>query len=294
MELRLLRSFVVLAEELHFGRAAKMLNISQPPLSSQIAQLEAELGILLLERSNRRVALTPAGAILYERARENLEALERSCREAVSVSRGEIGQLSIGVIGSAAYDVLPKILKPFRDAHPHIAFRFRGLTITQQLDALNRRGIDIGLLRLPVRCDGIDVHPLEDEGLMVALRRDHPLAQQSVIAIGDLAKEPLLISSRRDAVGYYDELMTLCHRAGFTPDIACEAQPFSTLVGLVAAGLGIALLPEALRAIHHADVVYRPVADQMTRTAYALAVRSHDLSPAVKAFIKIAQAHSRC
>ena len=294
MELRLLRSFVVLAEELHFGRAAKMLNISQPPLSRQIAQLEAELGILLLERSNRRVALTPAGAILYERARENLEALERSCREAVSVSRGEIGQLSIGVIGSAAYDVLPKILKPFRDAHPHIAFRFRGLTITQQLDALNRRGIDIGLLRLPVRCDGIDVHPLEDEGLMVALRRDHPLAQQSVIAIGDLAKEPLLISSRRDAVGYYDELMTLCHRAGFTPDIACEAQPFSTLVGLVAAGLGIALLPEALRAIYHVDVVYRPVADQMTRTTYALAVRSHDLSPAVKAFIKIAQAHSRC
>ena len=294
MELRLLRSFVVLAEELHFGRAAKILNISQPPLSRHIALLEAELGILLFERSTRRVALTPAGAILYERGRENLEALERSCREAVSVSRGEIGQLSIGVIGSAAYDVLPKILKPFRDAHPHIAFRFRGLTITQQLDALNRRGIDIGLLRLPVRCDGIDVHPLEDEGLMVALRRDHPLAQQSVIAIGDLAKEPLLISSRRDAVGYYDELMTLCHRAGFTPDIACEAQPFSTLVGLVAAGLGIALLPEALRAIYHVDVVYRPVADQMTRTTYALAVRSHDLSPAVKAFIKIAQAHSRC
>lgn len=250
------------------------------------------MGILLFERTKRRVALTHAGRVLFERARENIAALERSFAEAVSVSRGESGHLSIGLLGSSAFDLLPKILSPFRAAHPGVAFRFRAMTITQQIEGLHNRQIDVGIVRTPVRSDGVEIIRLEEEDLMVALHRHHPLAKEPAISIRMLAEEPLLISARADAVGYYDELVALCARAGFTPKIACEAQPFTTLIGLVAAQMGIALLPAALRAVQVNEVVYRPLQERMTKTASALAIRNNETSPLVKAFVQLAQKHS--
>jgi len=289
VEFRLLRSFVTLAEELHFGRAAKRLNISQPPLSRQIAQLEEEVGASLFERTKRRVELTAAGRVLYERTRANLASVEHSLKEAVSVSRGEIGRITVGLVGSAAYGVLPQILSAFRAIHPSVEFRFHAMTTTQQIRALLEKRIDIGLVRTPLRNDGIDVHHLAEENLILAIHASHPLASQSAISIKMLAGEPLLISPREDAVGYHDEVIALCNAAGFTPRIACEAQPFSTLIGLVAAGLGLAIVPAALKHIRLKQVVYRPFIPNVSKTAFALAVRSSDKTPLVNVFIETAK-----
>ena len=289
VEFRLLRSFVALAEELHFGRAARRLHISQPPLSRQIAQLEAELGVSLFERTKRRVELTAAGRVLYERSRANLASIEHSLKEAVSVSRGEAGRLTMGLVGSAAYAILPQILSAFRANHPSVEFKFHAMTTTQQINALLGKRIDIGLVRTPLRNDGIDVHDLTEESLMVALHASHPLAAQPVISMAMLAGEPLLISPREDAVGYYDEVISLCNAAGFTPRIACEAQPFSTLIGLVAAGLGLAIIPDALKHVILKQVIYRPLNTVVRKTGFALAVRSSDKTPMVTGFIEIAK-----
>ncbi len=289
VEFRLLRSFVALAEELHFGRAARRLHISQPPLSRQIAQLEAELGVSLFTRTKRRVELTAAGRVLYERSRTNLASIEHSLEEAISVSRGEAGRLTIGLVGSAAYAILPQILSAFRTIHPGVEFRFHAMTTTQQIHALLDNRIDIGLVRTPLRSDGIDVHHLAEESLMVAIHASHSLAAQPVISMKMLADEPLLISPREDAVGYHDEVISLCNAAGFTPRIACEAQPFSTLIGLVAAGLGLAIVPDALKHIQLNQVTYRPLNASISKTAFALAVRSSDQSPLVTGFIATAR-----
>ena len=289
VEFRLLRSFVALAEELHFGRAARRLHISQPPLSRQIAQLEAELGVSLFERTKRRVELTAAGRVLYERSRTNLASIEHSLEEAISVSRGEAGRLTIGMVGSAAYAILPQILRAFSTIHAGVEFRFHAMTTTQQIRALLDNRIDIGLVRTPLRNDGIDVHHLADESLMVAIHASHPLAAEPVISMRMLADERLLISPREDAVGYHDEVISVCNAAGFTPRIACEAQPFSTLIGLVAAGLGLAIVPDALKHIQLDQVTYRPLNASVRKTAFALAVRSSDRTPLVTGFIESAR-----
>jgi DNA-binding transcriptional LysR family regulator len=289
MDLRRLRSFAVLAEELHFGRAARRLNMSQPPLSRQIALLEQEVGTLLLRRTRRRVELTPAGTVFLERIRALLQGLDDSVDEAKRVARGEVGRLTLGMVESAAYSVLPRIVRAFSDRHPAVRLGFRSITTTDQIDALHSGRIDIGLVRIPARSDGIAVHPLMVERFVVALGADHPLAGRKRLSLRQLADEPFLITPREEAVGFYDDIVGLCQRAGFTPRIAHETRPFATLIGLVGAGLGIAVVPESMRQISVAEVVYRSLSDADARTAFALASREREPSPIVHRFIAIAQ-----
>lgn len=289
MELRYLRSFAMLAEELHFSRAARRLNLSQPPLSRQIALLEQELGTLLFRRSRRRVELTPAGHAFLARTNMLLQDLHAAAEEARRVASGEVGSLTLGMVGSAAYSILPAMLRAFRQRHPYVHLDFHSLTTTDQIKALLQGRIDVGLVRLPVKSDGIATHRLTAEPFVVALPRDHPLTRQRSVSLHALADEPFVISPREEAIGYYDDVVSHCKRAGFTPRFVHEARPFSMLIGLVGAGLGIAIVPASMRHLRLDEVFYRPLREKTVRTAFALAVREGDRSPLIPQFVAIAQ-----
>ena len=289
MELRHLRSFVVLAEELHFTRAARRLNLSQPPLSRQIALLEQTVGTLLFRRTKRHVELTPAGKAFLESTKTLLQNLDASVEEARRVARGEIGRLTVGMVGSAAYSVLPRIVRAFRERHPAVHLGFQSLTNTGQIEALHDGRIDVGLVRLPVRSDGIATHRLAAEAFIVALPSGHPAARPKTVSLRTLASEPFLIAPREAAVGYYDDIMALCGRAGFTPRVAHEASPFATLIGLVGSGLGVAIVPASMEQIRLPEVVYRRLSDKAAKTTFALAVRDNERSPLVPRFVAIAR-----
>ncbi|MBX9841802.1 MAG: LysR family transcriptional regulator [Xanthobacteraceae bacterium] len=287
MELRYLRSFCALAEELHFGRAARRLNLSQPPLSRQIALLEQELGTRLFQRTRRRVELTPAGAAFLIRAKSLLNDLNLASDEARRVASGQIGTLSLGMVASAAYSIMPGMLRAFHARHPRVHLSFESLATTDQIKALLQGRIDIGIVRLPVRSDGIAVHRLVDDPFVVALPGDHRLARQKQVSLRDLADEPFLISPREAAIGYHDEIVSHCERAGFSPRFAYQARPFSMLVGLVGAGLGVAIVPESMQHLRPDTVVYRPLRERTVKTAFALVVRESDGSPLVAQFIAV-------
>ena len=287
MELRYLRSFLVLAEELHFGRAARRLNISQPPLSRQIALLEQELGTLLFRRTRRTVELTPAGGAFRKSVTTVMAELDLASDEARRVASGQIGNLTLGMVESAAYSVMPAMLQAFHRCYPDVHLGFMSLPTTEQIKSLLQGNIDVGIVRLPVRSDGIVTHLLKDDPLVVAMSRDHSLARRSTVSLRDLAEEPLLVAPREAAVGYYDEIVGQCERAGFIPRIVHQARPFSMLVGLVGAGLGVAIVPQSIQNLRPDGVIYKPLRERTAKTAFALIVREGDRSPLVAQFIAI-------
>ena len=272
MNERLLRYFVAVAEEQHFGRAAARLNMAQPPLSQQIRNLERDLGVELLHRTTRRVALTTAGAAYLESARRILAAIEEAGHEARRVASGSVGRLNVGCVGSATYSLLPALARGLSDELPGIDFAFRGeMLVPDQIRALRSGDIDIALLRPPVADTSIAVHVLRRERLVAALPHDHPLATQDRVAATDLREEPLIMhTSRRDSV-MSDAVMRLCRAAGFEPLIRHEVDETSTLITLVAGGLGAGIVPEPVTALQLEGVVYLPLSDRDATTHLAVA-----------------------
>jgi DNA-binding transcriptional LysR family regulator len=285
MELRHLRYFVVIADELHFGRAAARLHITQPSLSIQIRDLERAVGVTLLQRTNRRVELTEAGRAFLEGARLALAQVETAVQDARRAHRGEIGQLTLGFVGSAAYDVLPRLLRAFRAAYPDVALRLGSMTTKEQLAALAERRIDLGLLRLPVKDATLAWRTVAREPLMVVLPITHPLATQARVPLRALAGEPFILYPRADSPAIRDTIIALCHQAGFSPNIVQETGEMQTIVGLVAGGIGIALViaPEGYRGT--GDVVFKALAeDNIPTWEMALAWRlDSEASPVIRA-----------
>jgi DNA-binding transcriptional LysR family regulator len=261
MELRQLRYFVVLAEELHFGRAAARLFIVQPALSKQIASLEKELGTELFVRSRRQVEMTAAGRSLLADARQLLAQIDGVSMRARLASRGEVGVLEIGFIVPALYDLLPYMLRRYRTVYPAVELSLHELHTRDIVNRVLSRDLHIGFTRLPVSAGGdlLQVRPLVEELLLVAMPADHPAAAGESVALADLATEDFILITRSAERELHDWHVAACAAAGFTPRVAHQVDRTNVAVGLVASGLGLCFVPEALRLAPHPGVAYRPL-----------------------------------
>jgi DNA-binding transcriptional LysR family regulator len=294
MDLRRIRYFIVLSEELHFGRAAQRLNIAQPPLSQQIRVLEEELGARLFERSNRRVELTAAGKTLLPEARALSAQAERTGEVARRAQRGELGELRVGFTGSAAFSsVIPKLIFEFRRRLPEMQLRLEELTTQQQLTAMLERRLEVAFVRGAARPElppSLQVMRLFEDALVAVLPAQHPLALQGgALSVGALKDEAFVMYPRESGTGVYDQIIALCQQAGFAPQLAQEARESPTIIGLVAAGLGVALVPASLRSINVDGVAYRPLQGKAARSAMWMVLRAGELSPQEALFVTLAR-----
>jgi DNA-binding transcriptional LysR family regulator len=293
MELRHLRYFVTLAEELHFGRAAERLHIAQPPLSQQIRQLEGELGFELFHRTKRSVQLTEAGLVFLGEVQQIFKQLQQAIQVGQQTSRGELGQLVVGFVSSAAYNILPIVLRTFRTCVPGVSLELHELTTDQQLEWLSTGRIDVGFLRLPVEENTFSWETIFQESFMVALPEAHLLANQSDICLHQLAKEPFILFPRILAPGLYDLIISLCQQAGFSPCVTQEAIQMQTIISLVAAEMGVAIVPASLQNMQRSGVVYKNLQQASPKVALAMIWRSNEKSPTVQGFLEIVRQASQ-
>ncbi|MCG8992037.1 LysR family transcriptional regulator [Laribacter hongkongensis] len=296
MELRHLRYFIAVAEELHFTRAAQRLNIGQPPLSQQIRALEQEIGASLFERTQRRVSLTPAGEHLLLRARAILADCDAAVAEAARIARGESGELRIGFTSSAPLmPLLSRLLQAFRASRPQVRLSLSELFTTRQFDALLHRELDVGLVRdtgLQVPA-GLALIPLQRDRLNAVLPSQHPLAHRPGISLAELAGEAFIAHPPQTGSGLRRLIRQLCHEAGFEPLIQQESTEAITQIGLVAAGMGVAILPEQLASVHLPGAVHVPIHDDNAVVSMALACRQADNNQIVQEWLRIAVLHSQ-
>ncbi|MCP8467461.1 LysR substrate-binding domain-containing protein [Pseudomonas sp. ZM23] len=290
MELRHLRYFIAVAEELHFGRAAEQLGISQPPLSQQIQALEEEVGARLLERTNRRVELTEAGRLFLAESRQVLQQVERAVLLARRAHQGELGELKIGFTASAPFtSTIPRSILAFRQAYPDVHLDLQELSSGQAVQALLEERVQVGLIRPVPLPETLEAVELFSEPLVAVLRADHPLAESSLdgLEIAALAEEPFVFFPRSYGTGLYDQLITLSRQAGFSPRIAQEAGEAMTIIGLVAAGLGVTMLPASFRRTRVDGVVYRTLLDPGATSSVWLVRRRDERSPLAQSFIDL-------
>jgi DNA-binding transcriptional LysR family regulator len=285
MELRHLRYFVTVAEELHFGRAALRLHIQQPPLSRQIQLLEAELGFPLFERSRRRVELTPAGNALLGRARQVFDALEVAIHDARSASEGESGRLVIGYPSSLAYSGLTELLRAFRTRFPSVELSLRELSPGEQIDALKAGSLDVGFVRTSLDDPALSAELVRRESLMIVMPDDHPLSARSKIPLSALAREPFVMFPRARGPAFFDQLMALCGAAGFTPRIVQEA-PQLDIISMVAAGFGVSLMPSSMRNFRRPGLSFRAIVGA-PQVELLIVWRHQNLSPALHNFVDL-------
>ena len=287
MELRHLRYFVTVAEELHFGRAAARLFIAQPPLSQQIQQLERELGVLLFARTSRRVQLTPAGEAFFVEARQILRSVEQAADTAKRAARGETGWLGIGFAASATYDLLPAVLHDFRDLYPEVELSLQELNAAEQAHALEEKTIHVGFARPYAPHSGSVVGAVLREAFLAALPETHPLTGQSSLPLSALADQPFISFPELPKPSYAEAVRQACEGAGFTPRVVQEVREMQTAISLVAAGFGIALLPASVQHLHRDGVEYRPLQEPAPRTELAVVSRLDDPSPVLQNFLAI-------
>ena len=289
MELRHLRYFVTVTEELHFGRAAKKLHISQPPLSMQIRALENELGVTLFNRTQRSVALTQAGNALLSEARHILARVDQAVLMTRRASRGEIGELAIGFISVADYNVLPVVLREFRRAFPLVNLTLRESTTDAQIRDLLAGRIDVGFVLPPINEPSLESLPILREPLIAALPDKHPLARKAgKLALEKLKDAPFILFPRPYAPGLYDDVVSCCKAAGFSPRVEQEAIQMQTIVSLVSAELGVALIPASLTNLRRTGVTYKALKGGSPLTEVHLAWRRGDDLPALRVFVDVA------
>ncbi|QDG58244.1 LysR family transcriptional regulator [Pseudomonas sp. NIBRBAC000502773] len=290
MELRHLRYFIAVAEELHFGRAAQVLGISQPPLSQQIQALEQEVGARLFERTNRRVELSEAGRLFLHEARLVLAQVDKAADVARRAQLGELGELKIGFTSSAPFNsTIPQAIFAFRQAFPAVHLNLQEMSSTEVAESLVDESIQVGLMRPLPLPDSLSVIELMREPLVAVLNADHPLVEGSErgLRLAQLAEEPFVFFPRTYGSGLYAQLLNLARDAGFSPHFAQEAGEAMTIIGLVAAGLGVSVLPASYQRIRIDGVVYRTLLDQEAVTAVWLVQRKGAQTPMAKAFVEL-------
>lgn len=290
MELRHLRYFVAVGEECHFGRAAERLHIAQPPLSQQIKALEHELGVRLLNRSTRKVELTPAGERFLDRARAILATLDAASVEATRIAAGEAGRLAIGFTGTATYELLPTLSRVLHEDLPGIELDLKGEMLTpRQVAALADGTIDLGFLRPPVNDPGVEVRVLRREPLIAALPESHPLAGNASVRLADLKNNTFISYPSHQRSVVHDAVFAACRRAGFRPTDVQEVAETSTLVAFVAAGRGVALVPASVQHLHITGATFKPLAGTTGEVELAVAWRKGDDSPVLARVLSRAQ-----
>lgn len=287
MELRHLRYFLAVAEEQHFGRAAQRLHMAQPPLSHQIRQLEAELGVRLLDRTTRRVSLTEAGEAYVGRVRAILAEVDAAGEQAQRVAAGTEGRLVVGCVGSATYSLLPAFARAVREELPGVDLGFRGeMLVPAQVRALMAGEIDLALLRPPVDEPGVRLSRLRADRLIVALPDAHPLASRKRLRVPDLDGLDLVVHAEGRSV-MHDAVIELCRAAGFEARVRHEVTETSTLVTFVAAELGAAVVPEPVARLGVPGVTFRPLAARGARIELAVGMREDDDSPALARAVEL-------
>lgn len=296
LELRQLRYFVTVAEELHFGKAAQRLHMTQPPLSQAIAQLEDSLGAPLFDRNRRGVALTPAGAALLPEARRLLSQAQELPALVRRAASGESGRLALAFVSSADYSVLPPFLRAYRAAYPQVQIVLQEATSDLQLEDLLHNRIDAGLLipPLPDKAKAeLDYLPVLKEPLVLAA----PLGlitRRGKVALKDLPPLPLIIFPRAISPGLYDAILSVFRAAGLTPAIGQEAIQMQTIVSLVSAGMGIALVPQSVSNLMRPGVEYRTLADPTPQVETGLAWRRDNPSPVLLGFLDLLRKSTQC
>ena len=283
-ELSQLRCFAAVAEELHFGRAAARLNMTQPPLSRQVQLLEHALGVCLFERTSRSVKLTPAGRAFHAEARRILDLAEGAGLAAKRVARGEAGSVTIGFTAAASYGLLPRMIAAARAEMPEVDLALREMVTADQTEALASGRIDLGLLRPPIdRHGGAEAVCVAREQLLLAVPRGHPLAAGREPAIGNLDRQPLIMYSPVEGRYFYDLLAGLFQAAGVAPHHVQHISQAHTMLALVGAGIGVALVPEAARSLRFDGVVLRPLRLPAKTAAELFAVwRRDNKNPALQ------------
>lgn len=285
--------FLAVAEEQNFGRAAKRLGMSQPPLSEQIQVLEQALKVTLFERSRRGAKLTPVGAAILPAVRkfaEQLERLELAVEEAVA---GQSGMLTIGAISTAMFDVLPGLIDRLKQQYPHLTVSVREIDSVEAVPALEAGDIDLAFARL----DGdlgpaIQSLPLQEDRLMVALPNDHPLATRTRISLSSLASEPLVMFSRKVSPVYFDNLIATCRASGFSPRVLHEVRSVASQIAFVSCGQGIALVPASLKKLAPDNVVLRSLTQKLNVVTTAMAWNTERPNPLVSELVAQLQAHT--
>lgn len=275
---RQLRYFLALAEELHFGRAAEKLHISQPPLSASLKQLEQSLGFPLMERSNRMVRLTPAGVVFADHARRILGQLTAAEAIAAQTAKGVAGKVTVAFVPSMLFRRLPRALKAFQETHPDIELILQEMNTTRQIDGILGRQVDVGFVHAVPLPDEIAQHTLETERLMCCVPRDHRLAGRSRVRLSDLAGERVLVFSREFAAHFHDRIAGLLRAAGIEPYPHYRIQHWFTVVALVGQGMGVSLVPKSLSNSAFSNVTYIEIEER--EAEHQVSLIWHDAAPA--------------
>ena len=289
MELRHLRYFVSIADHGSFTRAAEALGIAQPPLSQQIRRLEQELGVVLFRRLTRSVQLTEMGAALLDQARDILSLQRQFVASAEGLARGERGHLRVGIAGAVAMvPVFPAAVRRFREAWPLVEIALEQSNTPALCTALNDRTLDIAIIRPPVpELRGLSIQALFREPTMVALPSGHPLGELEAVPLGALADDPLIMFPRALGPGFHDAILSACNSAGFSPRVGQIAPHIDGVVPLVAAGLGVSVVPESLSQIHAVGVSFKAIDGAAPMAELAIACRSEVPQPLVARFMTI-------
>lgn len=274
-DLRSLRYFVAVAEARHFTRAARQLGMAQPPLSQQIRALEAQLDAALFLRRPRGVELTPAGAALLDEARALLRQAERAEARVRRVARGELGQLRLGMINSAPFHpLIPGVIREFRRRHPGVALTLEEGTTPLLAQAVQERRMDAAFIRpLLSPVDGLAETPLMSEALVIALPADHPLSRRKSLPLLALSLEPFVLFPRAVGAGLHEEILRACHATGFMPRVIQETSQVTSIVNLVAAGIGVSIVPASMQQAQIDGVTYRPIRGAAPRARLSLLYR---------------------
>lgn len=287
VDLRQMRYFIAVAEELHFGRAAARLHMAQPPLSRQIRRLEEAVGARLLDRGRRGVALTAAGRVFLGEARATVRQADRAVELTRRAARGERGRLAVGFIDAAIYSVVPPVVRRFAQVYPDVELNVTELRIPDQIREVAEGRLHAGFVHPPVADPRLAVESVFTESLAVALPAGHRLAGRARVDLADLDGTPLVQFPREINPPLFDDVIALCRAAGFTPPALREASPKQTIIGLVAAGLGASLLPASLANLRRDGVVYRPLAGPGLTVDTSVIWRRTDRDPALHAFLRV-------
>jgi DNA-binding transcriptional LysR family regulator len=289
IELRHLRYFVAVAEELHFGRAAQRLHLAQPPLSQQIRKLEQMIGYPLFTRTSRSVSLTVAGEAFFESARRTLRNVQRDIDETRSIGRGEVGSLHIGFVGSGMLTNLPAIFRTYSEAYPRVRLYLHESFTARVIEGLENGTLDAGILRDGDPVTGLEVTTILSEPFVAVLPVNHPRARQKSISPAALRHEPFVYYPRSAGTRAFEKPLTIFEKHGFRPQIVQEASHWLTILRLVGAGLGVSVAPECVRRIASPDVVCVALRDTKVLSNMELARLAGESRSIVERFAQIVE-----
>jgi DNA-binding transcriptional LysR family regulator len=291
MEFRHLKYFVTVAEERHFTRAAERLGMAQPPISQQIHKLEEELGALLFRRLTRGVELTDAGRVLYEDAKRILILVDQAKSRAQSAARGQTGTIRVGFASSVVFHpVIAEIVASYRESHPQVTISPCESNISALVEDLLDERIDLAIIRQTgLATERVKLEPLLDEKMLVVLPPDHALAQAGRIRLEALARERLILFPRSIAPLLYDDVISACEHAGFTPELGQESTQVASAVSMVAAGFGVTVVPHSIRHVYAAGVSYHEIEGPQPTAHVVLAYRSDEFSKLVRDFVDVSK-----